>query len=277
MADTQSTGTLKDAPPGETDALTAGADALTAEPDAPAPGPDALFADPRLAACYDTFDGERDDLDHYEPILDELGAQAVVDVGCGTGSLAVRLAARGRDVIGIDPARASLDVARDKPHAQAVMWVHGTAPELPALGADAAVITGNVAQVFVTDADWSATLRGIRRALRSGGSFLVESRRPKARAWEQWAAETGEQSWVVPGVGLVVGRPHAVRVEWPLVTFGDDFTFDDGAVVSSTSTLRFRDEDELRASLVAAGFSVTEVRQAPDRPGREFVVIARAE
>ena len=24
---------------------------------------DAIFADPRLAACYDTFDGERDDLD----------------------------------------------------------------------------------------------------------------------------------------------------------------------------------------------------------------------
>ena len=270
MPDTQSTGALEDA-------LSAETDALAAEAETPAVEPDALYADPRLAACYDTFDGERDDLDHYEAILDELGAHAVLDVGCGTGSLAVRLAARGLDVIGIDPARTSLDVARDKPHAEAVMWVHGTAPELPALGADAAVMTGNVAQVFLTDADWSATLRGIHRALRPGRSFVVESRRPEARAWEQWATETGERSWMVPGVGLVVGRPHEVTVQWPLVTFGDDFTFEDGAMVSSTSTLRFRDEDELRASLVGAGFSVTEIRQAPDRSGREFVVIARAE
>lgn len=270
MPDTQTDGTLKDAPPLEIDALTAAAEI-------PATEPDALYTEPRLAACYDTFDGERDDLDHYESILDELGARAVLDIGCGTGSLAVRLAARGLEVTGIDPARASLDVARDKPHAEAVMWVHGIAPELPALGADAAVMTGNVAQVFLTDAEWSATLRGIRRALRPGGSLILETRRPEARAWEQWAPETGERSWVVPGMGLVVGRPHEVTVQWPLVTFGDDFTFEDGAVVSSTSTLRFRDEDELRTSLAGAGFSVTEVRQAPDRPGREFVVIAQAE
>ena len=33
------------------------------------PGPDPLFAEPRLAACYDTFDGERDDLTNYRAIL----------------------------------------------------------------------------------------------------------------------------------------------------------------------------------------------------------------
>ena len=45
---------------------------------------------------------------------------------------------------------------------------------------------------------------------------------------------------------------------------------------SSTSTLRWRDEAELRATLGTAGFAVREIRDAPDRPGREFVVIARA-
>lgn len=197
-------------------------------PDALTTEPDALYADPLLAACYDTFDGERDDLDHYETILEELGARTVIDVGCGTGALAVRLARRGLEVTGIDPARASLDVAHDKPYAEAASWVHGTAEELPALGADAAVMTGNVAQVFLTDEAWSATLRGIHRALRPGGHVVFESRRPQARAWEQWAAETAEQSWVVPGVGRVVGLPKGVRVELPLVTFSDEFTFESG-------------------------------------------------
>src|SRR5690606_18258147 len=54
--------------------------------------PDAVFAHPRLARLYDVFDGDRGDLDVYEALIDELAARSVLDVGCGTGSLASRLA-----------------------------------------------------------------------------------------------------------------------------------------------------------------------------------------
>lgn len=40
---------------------------------------DALFEVPRLARIYDTIDGLRDDLDHYETIVEELGANTVRD------------------------------------------------------------------------------------------------------------------------------------------------------------------------------------------------------
>jgi hypothetical protein len=46
-------------------------------------------------------------------------------------------------------------------------------------------------------------------------------------------------------------------------------------VLTSESTLRFRHRDEVTASLAAAGYVVDQVRQAPDRPGRELVFIAR--
>ena len=248
---------------------------LSSALDQPA-GPDAIYADPRLAACYDTLDGERDDLDHYCAILSELGAHSVIDVGCGTGALAVRLAADGIAVTGVDPALASLDVARGKPDAEQVRWIHGTAAELPALEADAAVMTGNVAQVFVTDEAWAATLRDIRSALRDGGSLVFESRRPERRAWEEWQQDTAESLHDVPGLGMVRSRPTRFEVALPLVTFADEFTFEDGSTITSTSTLRWRSEAELRSTLDAAGFAVEEVRDAPDRPGREFVVIARA-
>jgi SAM-dependent methyltransferase len=249
---------------------------MTASPTGPQPGPDSLYADPRLAACYDVFDGERDDLPHYRAILAEHGARTVVDIGCGTGSLATLLAADGLAVTGIDPALASLDMARAKPGAERVTWLHGTAEELPPLGADAAVMTGNVAQVFLTDEAWSATLRAIRGALRPGGVLVFESRRPERRAWEEWRAETGETVYEVPGMGTVRQRPTGFEVALPLVTFSDEFVFADGTAVTSTSTLRWRTEEELRTSLEAAGFAVEEIRDAPDRPGREFVVIARA-
>jgi 2-polyprenyl-3-methyl-5-hydroxy-6-metoxy-1,4-benzoquinol methylase len=71
-------------------------------------------------------------------IADEVEAYRVVDVGCGTGSLAVRLAELGFSVTGVDPAGASLDVARAKPNGELVAWVHGDATALVGLEAAAA-------------------------------------------------------------------------------------------------------------------------------------------
>ena len=97
-----------------------------------------------------------------------LGADRVLDIGCGTGSLAVLLAENGRTVMGVDPARASLEVARSKDKAGAVTWIYGDAAKASAFDADLAVMTGNVAQVFLTDDDWEQALRAIRDALRPG-------------------------------------------------------------------------------------------------------------
>jgi hypothetical protein len=49
----------------------------------------------------------------------------------------------------------------------------------------------------------------------------------------------------------------------------------DGTVITSDSTLRFRSREEITNSLREVGMSLDEVREAPDRPGREFVFIAR--
>lgn len=113
--------------------------------------PDAIFAHPRLAAVYDAFDGRRDDLNSYLALADELSADVVLDVGCGTGSLAVLLASGGRTVVAVDPAEASLEIAKSKDGAANVRWIHGDATALPPLSADLAMMTGNVAQVFLAD------------------------------------------------------------------------------------------------------------------------------
>ena len=160
--------------------------------------PDAIFAHQRLARVYDAFDGPRDDLTAYVAIAGELGADRVLDVGCGTGCLAIELARTGRTVVGVDPAAASLEVARAKEGSDAVTWIRGDAAAIPPVAA----------------------------------------------------------------------------VNLPLVSFRYTYTFlADGAVITSDSTLRFRGRDELESSLVAQGYRVLDVRDAPDRPGREFVFI----
>jgi len=243
--------------------------------------PDAIFAHPRLAEVYDVFDADRSDLDAYVAIAAEFAAEhasaTIVDVGCGTGNLAVRLAALGYRVIGVDPAAASLAIARSKPHAEAVTWIEGDATALSEQEppADLAVMTGNVAQVFLADEDWTGTLRAIAATLRPGGHFVFETRRPERRAWEDWAAQTAPVVREVPGGGTVEQRMEVFSVELPYVSFRYTYRFADDTVVTSESTLRFRERDHLEATLNESGFDVVDVREAPDRMGKEYVFIAR--
>lgn len=238
--------------------------------------PDAIFAHPRLAAVYDAFDSVRDDLDFYLAIADELAASTVVDIGCGTGCLALRLAATGRRVVGVDPAEASLEVAKSKDGAAAVTWIHADASALPAVGADLAVMTGNVAQVFLTDDEWGRVLDAVASALRPGGHFVFETRRPEYRAWEGWSADADRVAKNVPGIGVVKQGFEMTNVDLPYVSFRVTYRFEsDGEILTSDSTLRFRDRDEVESSLVECGFRVVDVRDAPDRPGREYMFVAQ--
>jgi SAM-dependent methyltransferase len=237
---------------------------------------DAHFEHPRLAAIYDALDPDRSDLDAYVALVDEFGVRTVLDIGCGTGTLACLLAARGVDVVAVDPAGASLDMARTKPDAERVRWLQGDATTLPHLQVDLATMTANVAQVFLTDEAWMTTLDSIRAALRPGGRLAFETRDPARRAWQEWDRDGSYSRVVIPDVGPVESWTDVTEVHDGLVSFRATFVFDsDGAELTSQSTLRFRTRDEIADSLDAAGLTMGDVRDAPDRPGREFVFIAR--
>lgn len=236
---------------------------------------DAIFEHPRLAAMYDALDPDRSDLEVYLAIADELGARRVLDVGCGTGTFALLLAEHGLEVSAVDPAKASLDVARGKPGAERVRWIHGDATKLPVLEVDLATITGNAAQAIVDERDWDGTLRGVYDALRPGGYLVFETRDPRCEAWREWTRATSYEITKIDGVGAVENWADLTAVNLPLVTFRWTFVFPEGDVLTSDSTLRFRERDEVQAALVAHGYVVDDVRDAPDRPGRELVFFAR--
>lgn len=238
--------------------------------------PDPLFAAPRLAEIYDVLEGERDDLHHYLALAAELGARSVLDVGCGTGTFACLLADRGIEVVGVDPASASLDIARAKPGAQRVLWVQGDVTSLPELQVDLATMTGNTSQVFLTDEEWTATLRGIYAALRPGGHLVFEVRDPARKAWLDWNREATYVSREIPGVGGVETWYDATEVNGEYVSYRRTYVFAaDGTTLTSDSTRRFRSRTGIEGSLRSAGYTLVSVRDAPDRPGRELVFIAR--
>ncbi|MGW6739194.1 class I SAM-dependent methyltransferase [Streptomyces sp. NPDC055025] len=237
---------------------------------------DECFGHPRLAAIYDPLDPDRGDLDAYLRMTEEFGARQVLDIGCGTGVFALLLADRGIEVVGIDPALASLDVARAKPGSERVHWICGHATDLPPLQVDLATMTANVAQAIVEPQAWQKTLRGAYEALRPGGRLVFETRDPARRGWEEWTREISYRVTEIPGVGSVESWVQLIEVSRPLVTFRWTYGFAaDGHVLTSDSTLRFREREEVERDLTAHGYVLEDVRAAPDRPGREFVFLAR--
>jgi SAM-dependent methyltransferase len=150
---------------------------------------DRQFSDPGLARLYDSLNASerRPDFPFYLPLV--MSADAVLDVGCGTGQL-LRLARQaghcGR-LCGLDPAAAMLDQARARSD---VEWIIGDLTSVDRLGAfDLVVMTGHAFQVFVEEAERRAALCAIRSVLNEDGRFAFETRNPPARAWEDWTPD----------------------------------------------------------------------------------------
>lgn len=185
----------------------------------------------------------------------------MADIGCGTGALAVELAAAGHRVIGVDPAAEMLALARSRPGGDAVDWLHGDATALAADAVDLIVMTGHVAQVFLDDAAWDALLAAARRALRPGGRLAFETRDPDACGWTRWnpidSRRTVEQdgrtlvSW--HEVTHVQDEPHG-----PIVCYDTTDEIDGRRIVDS-DTLRFPAQAHLRESLGNHGFEIQEL------------------
>ena len=240
------------------------------------------FTDPRLVAIYDTVNRYAPDTQprFYLGLAVELGVTSIVDLGCGTGLITCELARHGYRLTGVDPAPAMLDLARQRECGDRVRWIDGDASRLGRPDADLAIMTGHVAQFFVTDESWHATLIALRAALRPGGRLAFESRNPGAREWESW---TREARWSVddPGAGRIDIWSEVDDVRDWIVSYAIHYEFAaSGEELTSPVRLRFRSQEELTQSLLDAGFAIEHVygdwdRRPADPTTRELIVVAR--
>jgi SAM-dependent methyltransferase len=220
--------------------------------------PIAEFSDPRLVAIYDTVNAYEPNTQprFYRDLAAELRAHSIIDVGCGTGLITCDLAQQGYHLIGLDPEPAMVEAARQRSGGENVQWIVGDVTELGELNADLAIMSGHVAQFFLTDGSWGSALRSMHDVLRPGGHLAFETRNPDAREWGRWTPDA-RSTFTDPVVGQIETWVEFSDLQGEVVTCVDHYVIGKTRKeLTSAVKLRFRSEANLRQSIVAAGFEV---------------------
>ena len=139
-----------------------------------------MAADPYAidAAFYDAIHGDGgDDLDFWLPLVAEHGGP-VLEVGAGTGRIALPLARAGHAVTALDPSPAMLAIARHRADAEglAVTFVDGRLPgaELPAAAFTTIILSNDVFLAGASGDEQARALRAAATALAPRGRLAMD-------------------------------------------------------------------------------------------------------
>lgn len=144
-----------------------------------------------LAAAGQNVHGEAD---LVEQLLRETGGQRVLDAGCGTGRVAIELAARGVQVVGVDADAGMLTAARAK--APTLRWIEADLARLsiPDDPFDLILLAGNV-MIFLDPGTEAQVLAGLYDRLVPAGllvaGFSVRSDRLPLPTYDRLAQTAG--------------------------------------------------------------------------------------
>jgi len=127
----------------------------------------------RAAEIYDVsvadWEGE---IDFYRALVMETRAKSVLEIACGTGRIAARLAQNGLRVVGVDLSPAMLDIARAKN--SNARWIEGDMRSFEAGERfDLAILPGHSFQFMLTPEDQLAALACAKRHLNTGGRLVI--------------------------------------------------------------------------------------------------------
>ena len=206
-------------------------------------------------------------------LADELGGP-VLEIGCGTGIVALPLARRGHAVTGVDAAPAMLAHARAKAEAQGleIDWMLADARRL-ALGRlfRLVLLTGHTFQAFLARADQDALLQAVARHLAPGGELVFETRNPAGH--DLGPVDDEAEGEYVDADGRRVGVSYSQRYDaaMQVMHWTTHRRWREGARevrVDRRIDCRFTGPEELEEMLRAHGFAIT--ARIGDWDGRAF-------
>jgi ubiquinone/menaquinone biosynthesis C-methylase UbiE len=139
-----------------------------------------------VAGVYDEMFGEMQADASVDLIAGFAGAGPALELGIGTGRIAIPLAARGTEVHGVDASLPMLASLRRKPGGDRILNVVGDFARLPLRGPyELVYVVFNTLFNLYTQADQIACFESAARVLHPGGAFLVEAFVPDPTLWDR--------------------------------------------------------------------------------------------
>ena len=144
------------------------------------------YFDERVAARYDESSSEMFAREAVEPAVDFLAALAgdgrALELGIGTGRIALPLVRRAVEVHGIDLSRAMVARLREKPGGEGIPVAIGDFATTRADGAfSLAYLVFNTINNLTTQEEQVACFRNVAAHLEPGGRFVIEVGLPELR------------------------------------------------------------------------------------------------
>lgn len=249
-----------------------------------------------VAELYDfAYDDFGDDIDFYENLARAVDGP-LLELGVGTGRVALRLAQAGYAVTGIDTSESMLARARAKlneaklPRGGSLQLIDAAMTSFE-LGRKFGliVVAANTLQHLLTTKEQSACFARVRTHLAPGGLFAFSVRSPASVDWDdsgqsplllEWTRLNSESGETV--MKLIAGQADVARQvrRW---TYVYDRVSADGQVRRSVfvTELRYSSQAELILLLQQAGLRVTHVYGdydlSPVGQGDNLVFVARVE
>ncbi|HEX7737674.1 MAG TPA: class I SAM-dependent methyltransferase [Ktedonobacteraceae bacterium] len=217
----------------------------------------------RDGQLYDLQDeGYYDDYPLTEQWAHKLGGP-LLDLACGTGRMALRMAELGYQVTGVDITPEMIARARQKAEQQAasIDWVVADARDfhLPKQFSFIYMLE-NAFQFFLTREDQEAMLARVREHLLPEGCFLFETRNPSPRNLQEVRHPGGDTYATPDGGQLVVTERQHYDPMAQIQHYTRHFTFLQPGGHQSEKTLRvalrYIFPQELEALLYYNGFQV---------------------
>ncbi|WP_420450962.1 class I SAM-dependent methyltransferase [Ilumatobacter sp.] len=162
-----------------------------------------------FADVYDDWYAEVTDVDAtVRRVVATAGDGArLLELGVGTGRLALPLARAGLEVVGVDSSRAMLDRLAERDPDRSVGIVHGDmVDDLPAGPFDACLVAYNTILNLLDPDEQRRCFREVAARLVPSGRFVVEAVVPDERA--PAGASVGVRSMTADRVVLSVSRHH---------------------------------------------------------------------
>jgi len=231
---------------------------------------------------------QRDNLSADIPFYFSYAVGNILELGCGTGRMAIPLANAGYDVTGLDLSESMLNVFKAKitDKSDRITIAHGNMADFSFdKKFDLIIAPFRAFQALTDDTDIQNCLNCVREHLSDSGKFIVNVFRPYKILDESWCyPETVQWERTDEATGNLIVKKHwgdridtAKQIIYPNYAF--EVTSPDGEMqrIVDHLALKYYYCDQLKSLLTNCGFNIAEefgwYDKSPIESGRELIFI----